>query len=570
MLGTTVKRYWLIFVIGMLCSVSARATTTPSVFYLDLLSGPNTGGESNNGTILTINGNNFGSSQGMSTVTVGGGAVATYKTWTNTKIQVAIGSSAATGGVVVTVASVASTCENHDDGCSFTVRAGSIFYVSPSGSDGAAGSFAAPWATMLHAVNNIAAGAIVYVENSFITTAPDGTGWHAALLISTNHGAPSCSSGSPCAFVAYPGATATVGSLTPVSGGGDTTIYGIRADGTTSNWTISGLTLRGPNCDISVEGGTNWRVISNDHEATDTGAQQCGAADFESMDHVYFYGNNMHDSGTSNKQGHTVYFTTNVNFVFAAWNQIVNNTTCYDIQFHSSSAADQHDIHVHDNYDTGNPCAALNLATVDPSAGVVEVYNNVFWKDGNGPVPTGGNDDYACIYAAGILNAGSPPTGSVQIYNNTLQDCGSQNTVKWAAVLIADQGSGSGIHYNLTNNIISLAANEVYIDYDGASSSYLTCSGGNLFFNGGATPSNCTTTAVNANPLFVSTTTPDLSLQSGSPAIGAGSAAHVPTYDYNGLLRPNPPSIGAYEFAAGGGGVSSAPAGTFFAKGPAQ
>lgn len=535
---------------AQISSINTPATVSPAVYALDLVSGPNSGGESNNGTILTIDGNNFGATQSTSSVTVGGGAVATYKTWSNTKIQVAIGASAVSGAVSVRVGGLNSTCENHDDGCNFTVRSGSIFYVSPTGSDAANGAFATPWLTATHAVNTMTAGSIVYYMNGFIVTAPDGTGWHAALLISTGHGAPTCLVTTPCAMVAYPGATATFGSLTPVSGSGDTTIYGIRTDGTTSNWDILGLKVRGPNCAYSITGGTNWRTINLDVQATDTGAQQCGAGDYENLTTAYVYGNNFHNSGASNKQGHTVYFTTNVNSVFMGWNQVVSNTTCYDVQFHSSSAPDQFDLHVHDNYFTGNPCAAINFATVDPSKGVVEAYNNVMWKSGNGPVPTGGSSDFACIYMAGILNAGSAPTGTVQVYNNTMRDCGSQNTGRWGAVLIADQGSGSGIHYNFTNNITSLAANELYFGFDGtASSSYVTCSGGNLFFNGGATPSYCNTTAVNADPQFISTTIPNLNLQATSPAIAAGSSAHVPVYDFNGLLRPSPPAMGAYELA---------------------
>jgi hypothetical protein len=37
---------------------------------------------------------------------------------------------------------------------------------------------------------------------------------------------------------------------------------------------------------------------------------------------------------------------------------------------------------------------------------------------------------------------------------------------------------------------------------------------------------------------------------SNSGAQAAGSSNHVPTYDHDGFLRSNPPSIGAYEFAA--------------------
>lgn len=530
---------------AQISTINTPVTTTniPRVYYLDLVSGPV-------GTILTIGGNNFGSSQLTSTVKVNGVSASTVYTWTNTKIQFAVPALATSGTVVVTVGGATSICENHDDGCSFTVRAGSIFYVSPTGSDTTGtGTFAAPWATIPHALPSVVAGSILYIQNGYIMTAPDGTGWHAALLLSTGHGANQGTAANPIALVAYPGATVTIGSLTAQSGSGDTTQYGLRTDGTTSYYTISGITLRGPACASSVTGGSGWRYINNDVRATDTGSQQCGAADFENLTTSYTYGNNLHDSGSQNKQGHTVYFTTNTNSVFFGWNQIVNNLTCYDVQFHSSGGNDQFDIHVHDNYFTGNRCAGLNFATVDPSKGVVEAYNNVFFHVGNGPLPIDGDTDQACIYAAGILNAGTAPTGSVQIYNNTMYDCASIKSGVFGVVLIANQGSGTNIKYNFTNNIIvPTTAVGVYFAFDTTTSAQVTCSGGNLFFNGGATPSYCPVGAINANPQFISTTTPNLNLQSSSPAIGAGISAHVPTYDYNGLTRPSPPSIGAYEF----------------------
>src|SRR5713226_6267140 len=91
----------------LLFSVSAAVAQTPRVFFTDLQSGPNTGGENNHGTILTIYGKWFGSTRGGSTVTVGGGPVAAYLQWgvpalTGSgmqKIAVAIGSAARTGPV---------------------------------------------------------------------------------------------------------------------------------------------------------------------------------------------------------------------------------------------------------------------------------------------------------------------------------------------------------------------------------------------------------------------------------------------------------------------------------------
>lgn len=43
----------------------------------------------------------------------------------------------------------------------------------------------------------------------------------------------------------------------------------------------------------------------------------------------------------------------------------------------------------------------------------------------------------------------------------------------------------------------------------------------------------------------------DFSLQSGSPLIGAGTTLAGVTTDKNGVARPNPPSVGAYEYVSG-------------------
>src|SRR5438445_12268179 len=90
-------------------SLAASAQTAPpTVFFTDLTSGPNTGGENNNGTILTIYGRNFGATRGTSTVTVGGGQAAAYLVWGGRSkaatpaaqletISVAVGPRASTG-----------------------------------------------------------------------------------------------------------------------------------------------------------------------------------------------------------------------------------------------------------------------------------------------------------------------------------------------------------------------------------------------------------------------------------------------------------------------------------------
>ena len=102
---------------------------TPSITSLNPTSGPV-------GTVVTITGTNFGSSQGTSTVTFNGTA-ATPTSWSATSIVAPVPSGATTGNVVVTVGGVAS------NGVSFTVTAAPAMTSAnnPTFTVGTAGSF---------------------------------------------------------------------------------------------------------------------------------------------------------------------------------------------------------------------------------------------------------------------------------------------------------------------------------------------------------------------------------------------------------------------------------------------
>src|SRR2546426_5799955 len=85
------------------------------------------GGQNDNGTILTLYGKRFGPTQGGSTITVGGGQVASYLLWSDSKVAVAIGANAATGSVVV------HTSAGGSNNGPFTVRPRHIYFVLPAG-----------------------------------------------------------------------------------------------------------------------------------------------------------------------------------------------------------------------------------------------------------------------------------------------------------------------------------------------------------------------------------------------------------------------------------------------------
>src|SRR4051812_3787816 len=141
--------------------------TPPSIFYSDLQSGPNTGGENNNGAYVTIYGKRFGASQGASYVSVGSGRVANYKIWTDSKIAFQLGAGTTTGNITV------STSGGTSNGVSFTVRAGNVYFVATSGRDTNNGSFTSPWQTIVKAKSSLSAGDVAYVMNGVSQTTVD-------------------------------------------------------------------------------------------------------------------------------------------------------------------------------------------------------------------------------------------------------------------------------------------------------------------------------------------------------------------------------------------------------------
>src|ERR1700761_3857467 len=139
---------------AFMCAQSAP----PRIFFSDLESGPDTGGQNNNGVWVTIWGKGFGATQGTSTVTVGGGAVANYPLWSDGKIIFQLGAPAATGSIIVNVSGIGTS-----NPLPFTVRAGNIFFVATTGNDANTGSFTSPWKTILKAKNTSAAGDTAYL-----------------------------------------------------------------------------------------------------------------------------------------------------------------------------------------------------------------------------------------------------------------------------------------------------------------------------------------------------------------------------------------------------------------------
>src|SRR5579863_3341073 len=169
---STITRLILLLTLIITASavLSPAQTQPPQIFFTDLDSGPNSGGESVSGfsgAYVTLYGNFFGSSQGSSSVTWNGqnclrvvGPSGSYTGWGSTHfwyqaIVVQLGSSCTpgAGNFVVTVNG------NASNGMPFTVRsAGKIYAVSTTGNDNNSGSFTSPFATIPHCKSSMNPG----------------------------------------------------------------------------------------------------------------------------------------------------------------------------------------------------------------------------------------------------------------------------------------------------------------------------------------------------------------------------------------------------------------------------
>jgi hypothetical protein len=519
------------------------STASPDAFFTDLTSGPATGGQTGKGAFVTVYGNGFGATQGASAVTLGASTADNYPLWSDTKITFQLATTAQTGNIVVHVAG-----KDASNPLAFTVRAGHIFFVSGAGKDTGDGSYGAPWATIPHAKNSIAAGDIAYVGTSAgdavsQTTEDASSAYHCALGMSVHDGTNSGTADLPKALVVYPGATGLIGDPSGVEHG----ILTPAITGTFDYWVIAGFTLRALNEGIDLENTPNgWRIIGNDISCPNgSGLSGCVTG---GPTHLAFYGNVVHDAAANvatahiTKYYHGVYWGSS--HIDMGWNVVRDGKTCRAIQFHDTGGPNEFDLHVHDNVIHGTVCDGINFATVDPSQGTVEAYNNVIYDVGQGPDPADGSASYVGIYVPGETEMGPTGSGTVEVYGNTLYDCGS-----WAqsgAGAFSNGGGNMSLTMHLVDNlVVEPGAMEAYIAED--STAGLITGSNNLFFGAGAVPA-VSTASIGSDPLLVDPAHDDFHLTAASPAVGKGiMVAASSDFDGNARSQGGSWDIGAFE-----------------------
>lgn len=504
---------------GIFAVVSGGGGSAPLILYTDIVAGPKSGGENNNGIYLSIFGVNFGSVQANVSVTVGGGAVSgiIYFGVSNGRpdiqqISVQLGSAVSTGAVVVTVSGVSSNSDQ-----TFTVATGTIYYVNNvTGSDSNAGTFALPFASLSHFQNSLNTGDFMVVEYA-------GTPYTTAATSVWPVKVGGTSTTTAITLMGYPGQF-------PYFNGQSCTKAGIYAfDGSVNSYiNVCGMKIdaAGTEGAVDVEDGTaGWRVVNNELIMTTASNTNAGgiAGDGAAM---FWVGNHIHDTfGDASDQTHGIYVNNSSGTYEVAYNWIENINNGSGIQTDGPQGASNTIItascHIHHNIVHNVKKYGIELGNYGNSSGFMTDW--VCWD----------NLVYNTTLAGFIFNTITtlaPVTAF--IYNNTFYHCGGGST----GCIDIDNGStlgASGMAITFTNNIVIPASGVAYFTQLSSSTGLPSPADKNLF--SGGTGSGFGTNQITTAPSFVSPpptgaiasggALPDMNLSPGSSGIGVGSSA---------------------------------------------
>ena len=422
--------------------------------------------------------------------------------------------------------------------------AGNTYYVATTGSDSNAGTLAAPWLTITHAIQKITAGGTCYIEAGTYSTAMSKV---ATIYYSGGGGS---SSGGYITFENYNGGVVNI--IPPAND------YGIYLEGSQYlkfiglNFTCSG-TSRGAG--VWGENGCNYIVLQN---CTFTGDAWGGIIFTGTTNsNLTITGCTCNENCSTNVNASIVLqncntFTINrcivSNPVYAARcciNPIASsNGTIYDNTVFGATSmgiyvnaqiGNTSNISIYDNLCYDNLQGGIDLCSESGTYTIsnINIYNNVIYGNGRGFRV----DEYRS------------ETYNFSFTNNTLYNNDSAGGVIYITSTPADL-----TNCVIRNNIIYSLTSGIYaIHLAGDPSSINITIDHNLFYNSRGSWNSLNilgTSYLTGNPLLVDPTT-NFALQSSSPAIGAGSPIDAPTTDYIGTARANLCCIGAYEYQTG-------------------
>ncbi len=576
--------------------VASTAVAAPVLNFSDIVSGPATGNTDGvgSGAIVTIWGQNLGSTQSTSTVYVGSVQATAIYYWQNAnatlpggpsdlytyhkmqEIAFAVPATAVNGANTISV-KVGGVTSNT---LPFTVQSGNIRFVKSGGSNStSSGSWSAPFATLQGAMT----GGGIVVPGDIIYSVGVGS----TSVVSVGHTAsmqPNSSSTNPIALVTYPNTTALI-AVTPGGGDGlDAAVecwypsnrnnqyitlskLTITCDGSQGNcntdtgigispfqgWRAVGCAITGPTVYSGSEGavgasgagsniiGPSWWlglyihnygvVVSGWHWNDDTSTWTANPCSVT-----------VPSGETSiNAYQHLFYVSLRSNTLpnqpgyEIGWCNLINNPIMhgihlYDIGGYTTTFTTP--LLIHNNFIWNQGGHAIDISL--PYACTVMLYNNIVGVDSSN------------IYAGQVIGAyGGSSTN--YFYNNTFYGYN---------VSSLNDGNimSSGTNYFINDILVDTKGNPYFETSDTPNTQ-----NNDVFYSTYSSPPSLPgwystgDSGKNANPLFNNAGSYDFSLQSGSPALAAG-ANLTATYplDFYGNTRPVPQSIGAAELTGGG------------------
>jgi hypothetical protein len=543
------------------------AQNVPVLFFSDLIFGPNTGW--NNGTsqgaAVTIWGENFGATQGSSYVTINGAQATSYAEWDTVgpargleRITFFIPTSASTGAGTISVTVNGQTSNT----LPFTVAPATIYYIDvTNGNDSNNGlTTSTPFQDLWKfnpcgptdpdhtpgSCNPSQDGQyIAYVRGGTYTTLDTAGGGAGFMFLRGPYGGPTKQK----ALIGYPGETPVVDATNAAYG--LTWCANYSPYGKCSYFTYAKLTIENGDW-MTLNWGDYNRYVGDTMSAMNVD-DEAGILNIYDSQYTDVYGNLWLNDGASDMK-HDLYIKsyapyvtgdTGINYVDVGWNEDNNphrvpastGTGCAFFVSRDGSAASStpqqytQNVTIHDNYFHAGDEAYIYIGDGYPINDVL-IFNNIFGPGGTGP-------NGPLFFQDG--------TTTVHFYNNTSYEGGSTSV---QLLYLASHASPNVLYSS--NNIYYTISGEPFIYWYNPWGATIV-SDHDLYFNG-TTPSGTgltVTNSVNADPGFVNAAGNNFHLSSSSsPANGAGITESDVVYDYDGLVRPNPPSIGAYEYAS--------------------
>jgi len=583
-------------------SLVCAQSSGPTLLYSSAKAGPNQGwtNSTTQGAAITIWGKNFGTTRGSSYVTVAGVNLtsdSSYAEWGATtnpttakgfqRITFWLNSSmpVATSTISVTVGGVTSNT------LPFTIdntAATDIRFVSQANGndswdglypDHSLGGSHGPWKTpfMYTIRSGTGPGMFLYLLGETFTAIFDSSSGHpaTAYIGYFEEGGTNCTVYYPqingtdalrYTVTSYPGQMAVLQNVGILNKSSYWTIANIKFTGTTSG---QGLWILG--------NGDEWSMCA-DCQRSSTGLDVIGVEFGGWMHHaINYFGDsskmvanyvNMNPDGNAGSG-----FAADTSYIF--YINSGDNNLIADNEFHGGG---MYSIHNYDEY----RCASSNDTNRRMHNNVYD--SNLFDLTQNATNPQLMRDG---ILTGLNINDSSPPVGN-KYYNNTVKNnvlYSNDNLVSEGCIKSFSETSTTlnGVHiygntcYNVpAGYVVDYSSLPTYTNVDLMDNIFYQLSSAEISMSSmqitttyqynlssvsprlnGATNGGHN---VVGNPGFVNAPS-DFHLQSTSPAIGAGLAIAGVTRDFDALLRPTPPSMGAHEFAAGSSNPPNPPTG---------